>query len=144
MGIILGIMASLIFLLYSIYFVKIIKGEPQDLELEVIRSMADWIIVKGAATKTYLWAMFGGSLLAEAIYFYLVLVLIPNPTLRIMTAIFIPVEIFHLTRLALNLNWFFRGKYLLSQVFNWRLERFSALLFFTHSFLVLVIIFFFS
>jgi hypothetical protein len=144
MGLVLGIMASLIFLLYSIYFIKIIKGEPQDLELEVIRSLADWIIVKRAATKTYLWAMLGGSLLAEALYFYLVLVLIPNPTLRILTGIFIPVEIFHLTRLALSLNWFFTGKYLLSQIFNWRLERFSALLFFTHSFLVLVIMFFFQ
>lgn len=144
MGVILGIMAGLIVLLYSAYFIKIIKGNPQGFELEILRSLADWIISKGASTKTYIWAMFSVSLLGEAIYFYLTLSLIQNPVMRILTILIITLEIYHLTRIAVSLNRFFTGKYLLSQIFNWWLERTSAALFFTHSLLVLAVLLYFQ
>ena len=143
MQVMLGIMAVIIFLLYSIYFIKIIKGSHQGFELEILRSLADWIIVKGASTKTYIWAMFGGSLLGELLYFYLTLVCIQNPVIIILTAIIILIEIYHFILIAVGLKRFFTGKYLLSQIFNWRVERASAILLFTHSLLVLIVLSFY-
>lgn len=139
MQVMLGIMAVIIFLLYSIYFYKIIVGNPQDLEVEILRSLADWIIVKGISSKNYIWIMFFASLLGEILYFCLTLAYIPNPVMRILTVLLIFGEIYHLTGLAVSLNRFFHGKNLLSQIFNWRVERVSAALFFTHAFLVMVI-----
>jgi len=139
----LGFMAVIIILLYSFYFIRIIKGNPQGIELEILRGLADWIIFKGESSKTYIWAMFGGSLLGEVLYFYLTLVHIQNPVMIILTAILIIIEIVHLTRIALGFNRFFSGKYLLSQIFNWRVERASATMFFTHSFLVIIILYLF-
>ena len=142
MIVLLGIIASLIFLLYSLYCYQIIKGEPDKMDREIIGALADWIIVKGEAAKSYLWGMYAGSWLAEFLYFYLTLTLISNPTMRILTLMVILVEIYHLGRFGLNLHGFFTGKYLLREVFIWRLERLSALLFFTHSLLVLITLLF--
>lgn len=138
---VLGFIAVLIMLLYALYFIGIIKGNPQGIELEILRSLADWIISKGASSKTYIWAMFGGSVLVEMLYFYLAWVYLPNPVMRVFTAIFIITELVHLTRVGLGFKRFFTGKYLLSQIFNWRLERASATIFFTHSLLVIIILY---
>ncbi len=143
MTIVLGTMAGLIFLLYSFYFYKIIKEVPQAFELELIRSLANWIIATGAPSKAYLWAMFYTSVLLEALYFYLTVTLILNPVIYMLTILFIPLEIFHLIRLGLGLRRFFNGVSLLGQVFSWAIERISAVMFFTHSMLVLVSLMFF-
>lgn len=140
MVIMLGIMAGLIFLLYSVYFIHIIKGDAEHLERQMLKSLADWIIRKKAATRAYIWAMFAGSVLVEAVYFYLTLVWIQNPVMLSLTGLFILFEIYHLLGLGFNLAGFFRGQRLLSQIFNWGLERSSAILFFTHAFLVLAIL----
>jgi len=87
--------------------------------------------------------MFFLSLLGEALYFTLTLALIQNPFMEVFTGIFIGLETFHLIRLAVGFKYFFAGKYLLSQIFDWRVERASTLLFFTHSFLILVILTYF-
>lgn len=137
MTIVLGTMAGLIFLLYSYYFYKIIKEVPQAFELELVRSLANWIIVTGPPSRAYLWLMFYVSVLLEALYFYLTLTVISNPVIYMLTAMFIPLEVFHLTRLGLGLRRFFKGVSLLSQVFSWSMERISAVLFFTHALLVL-------
>lgn len=143
MQVMLGIIAFLIFLLYSIYFFNIMKGNTRGFELEILRSLADWIIVRGASTKQHLWVMFWLSLLGEILYIYLVWLYIPNPVMRTLTAILIFLEICHYIRIVIGLNRFFSGKYLLSQIFNWRMERASATLLFTHSFLVLMVLAFF-
>lgn len=143
MTIILGTMAGLIFLLYSFYFLKIIREVPRAFELELIRSLANWIIATGAPSKTYLWIMLLSSVGLESLYFYLTLTLIPNPVIYMLTLLFLPVEVFHLTLVGLGLRRFFNGNCLLSQVFSWPLERISAILFFTHSLLVMVSLAFF-
>ena len=143
MQVMLGIMAVIIFLLYSVYFIMIINGSHKGFELEILRSLAEWIIVKGSSTKTYIWAMFSGSLLAELFYFYLTLVRIQNPVIIILTVIIIVIEIYHFTLIAVGLKRFFTGRDLLSQIFNWRVERASTILLFTHSFLVLIILSFY-
>lgn len=144
MHVTLGIIALLIFLLYLIYFMSIMKGNPRGFEQEVLRSLADWIIVRGASTKQFIWVMFWLSLLAEAFYIYLALIYIPNLVIRILTAIIVFIEIYHFMRIAVGLNRFFSGKYLLSQIFNWQVERVSATALFTHSFLVLLVLAFFQ
>jgi hypothetical protein len=136
----LVILAVLIFILYSIYFIKIIKGSQQSFELEILRSLADWIIVKGASTKTYIWTIFWGDLLGELLYFILTLMRIQNPVIMSLTAFIIVIEIYHFFSIAVGLRRFFAGKYLLSQIFRWRVERTSAILLFTHSLLVLIIL----
>ena len=143
MGVILVILAGLICLLYTSYFVRIIKGEPQGFEVEMIKALAEWIITKGAASKSYIWAMFFLSLLGELIYFWLTITLIRNPVMISLTVLFIAIESYHLSRIAITLNRFFTGKALLSQIFNWQVERASAILFFTHSLLVMSILIFF-
>lgn len=140
----LWVMAGCIFLFYSVYFVRIIKGEPEVLELHIHASLAEWIIHTKAPAQLYMWAMFALSVLLEALYFYLTLVYIKNPVMRIFTGLFILFEINHLLGLWYNLRRFFRGQYLLSQIFHWGRERSSAVLFFTHAFLVLAIITAFS
>lgn len=144
MAAILGIMAGTIFLLYSVYFYKIIKEEPHSFELELLRSLANWMISAGARSKTYLWMILALSILLEIAYFYLTLAHIPNPVITLFTYIIILLELFHLSRMGVAFHRFFKGQYLLRQVFSWPLERFSAGLFFTHSLLVVVTLLFFS
>lgn len=140
----LGSVAGLIFLLYAFYFYRIIREEPHRFELELLRSLASWMMEVGVRSKSYLWSMLAVSVLVEILYFYLTLVLVPNPIITMFTVMFIPLEIFHLLRLGLSFQRFFAGHYLLSQVFSWPLERLSAGLFFTHSLLVLATLLFFS
>lgn len=122
-------MAGCIFLLYSVYFVRIIRGEPEVLELHIHASLAEWIIHTKAPAQLYMWGMYALSLLLEVLYFYLTLVYIKNPAMRIFTGFFILFEINHLLGLGYNLRRFFRGQYLLSQIFHWGRERSSAVLF---------------
>lgn len=135
---VLGIMAGIIFVVYSLYFVRIIKGEPQVFELELLKSLAAWMIERGRASKTQLWLMYFLSLLLEIIYFILSFYLLTNPVLRLVTAAFVGVEVYHMSMIAVYFRRFFAGKTMISQLFNWPLERISATFFFTHSFLVLV------
>ena len=74
----------------------------------------------------------------ELLYFVLVFAVIKNLALLIFTGLFVMIEIYHLTSFGLSLARFFRGDIKLKYLFNWRLERFSALIFYTHSLLVLV------
>lgn len=141
---ILGTMAGTIFLLYSFYFYRIIREEPHAFELELLRSLANWIIATGARSKNYLWSMLVASALVEILYFYLTLVQVSNPIIHMLTIMIIPLEVFHLFRLGLSFHRFFSGKYLLSQVFSWPLERMSAGMFFTHSLLVVATLLFFG
>ncbi|PKM76258.1 MAG: hypothetical protein CVU90_13515 [Firmicutes bacterium HGW-Firmicutes-15] len=143
MGVILVVLAGIICLVYTSYFIRIMRGDPQGFEVQMIKALAEWIITKGAVSKRYIWAMFFLSLLVEMLYFWLTIVLINNPVMIALTALFIAVESYHLIRIAVSLNRFFIGKALLSHIFNWRVERASAIFFFTHSFLVLAILIFF-
>lgn len=133
-------MAGLILLLYSVYFIRIITGNPEDLEIQMLRSLADWIISTKAPARFYIWAMYAMSVIVEALYFYLTLVYIRNPVMFILTGLLILFEINHLLGIGYNLKRFFSGRYLLSQIFHWGRERSSAVLFFTHAFLVLTLL----
>ena len=138
MEITLGFLALSIFLLYSVYFIKIIKGNPESFELDLLNSLANWMIEKGAKSQVRIWMMLLLSLLLEASYFLLVILIVANPVMLGFTVLFATFELLHLLVLGLAFKRFFQGQKVLKEVFNWKMERSSALLFFTYSLLVLI------
>ncbi|MDD2510059.1 MAG: hypothetical protein PHG94_02890 [Syntrophomonas sp.] len=133
----LGFLALSIFLLYSIYFIKIIKGNPESFELELLNSLANWMIEMGSKSQVRIGLMLIFSLLLEASYFLLVILIVANPVILGFTVLFAAFELVHLLVLGLAFKRFFQGQRVLKEVFNWKMERSSALLFFTYSLLVL-------
>ena len=134
----LGIFAGSILFFYSFYFVRIIRGNPESFEGELLQALANWMVQKGSKVRGHLWMMLLLSFSLELLYFVLVFAVIKNLALLIFTGLFVMIEIYHLTSFGLSLTRFFRGDTKLKHLFNWRLERFSALIFYTHSLLVLV------
>ncbi|MEN6462626.1 MAG: hypothetical protein ABFC94_14820 [Syntrophomonas sp.] len=143
MVIALATIAVSIFLVYSIYFGKIIKGSPQTFELELLKALADWMINRGSSSKNQLWVMLLVTVVFEAGYFLLVFTLINNMVMQFLSGFVAGAEIFHLVVAAINFHRFFQGKIVLKDIFNWYIERISAVLLFTHSLLVLAVIIFF-
>lgn len=138
MTVTLGIFAALIFIVYSFYFARIIKGNPRDFEIELLEAMAEWMVKRGEASQPQIWILLFVSAVMEALYFILVFALINNLVLLIITAFFAGLEVIHILMVSNSFKKFFKGEILLKEIFNWRMERFSAMFFFTHSFLVLI------
>jgi hypothetical protein len=134
----LGIFAGSLLFFYSFYFVRIIRGNPESFEGELLQALANWVVQKGSKIQGQLWMMLLLSFCLELLYFVLVFAVIKNIALLIFTGVFVLVEIYHLTSFGVSLTRFFRGEIKLKHLFNWRIERVSALIFFTHSLLVLV------
>lgn len=143
MGIGLAIFAGILFILYFFYFFHIIRGEPQGFELELIKTLAEWMINRGKASRWQLWLLYLASALLEGLYFALVFALMANPVIRSFSIFFVSFEAMHLALVGINLARFFGGRIPLKKLFTWPVERTSAVLFFTHSMLVLINIFFF-
>jgi len=68
----------------------------------------------------------------------LVILIVANPVMLGFTVLFAAFELLHLLVLGLAFKRFFQGQKVLKEVFNWKMERSSALLFFTYSLLVLI------
>lgn len=134
----LGIYAGVIFALYSIYFSKIIKGKPEEFELEMLQALANWMIATGVKSQSQIWFMLISSLILEATYFVLVLTLVSNPFILYFTWLFIGIETVHIAILFMAFYRFFHTRLLLKDIFKWRLERVSAQFFFTHSLLLII------
>lgn len=143
MILLLGVLAGIIFLTYSYYFYKIIVGKPEEFEYELLKSLATWMVSNGAKSKPQLWLLFFLSVILELVYFLLVFATIDQPVLIIITSFFVGVEVIHLLTVGKALSKFFSGKAMLKDIFNWKVERISAMLFFTHSLLVLISLIFF-
>jgi len=138
MVLVLQIMALLLLFMYFVYFMRILKGDSQSLELLIIKSLAEWMIKNGPSSRLKLWILMGLSIVLEVAYFYLALVVIVNPALEVLTSFFAGVEFYHMFTMVLRFRMFFRGRLMISQVFDWRIERISAVFFFTHALLVLI------
>ncbi len=144
MTIAFSVMATCIILISSTYFLYILKSQPQAMELEIMKSLANWMVHRGPASKGVLWAMWFLSAVVELIYFLLAFQILGNPVMLYFTAAFAGTEIYHLIKLGISFNRFFSGKTKISQIFIWPAERLSATLFFTHGLLALISIVFFS
>ena len=143
MTVALGLTAAVLFLLYSWYFIRIIKGKPQSFELEIMKALAQWMVQKGAASKGQMWLMYWLSLFIEVVYLGMAYLTLSNPFMHYFTVMVIAMEAGHLIWLGTSFRRFFAGKTLISQLFNWRLERMSALTLFSYSLLLLVTLVFF-
>ncbi len=143
MNLLLGVLAGIIFLTFSPYFYKIMLWKPDEFEEELLKSLASWMVSKGSKSRPQLWTLYFLSIILEATYFILVFTIIKHPVLIVISCFFAGVEFVHLSIVARSLYRFFAGKVILREIFNWRVERISALLFFTHSFLVIVCLFFY-
>ncbi|HWQ75374.1 MAG TPA: hypothetical protein VN441_08675 [Syntrophomonas sp.] len=140
---VLGFTAAVLFLLYFWYFIRIIKGRPQAFELELLKSLARWMVSKGPAAKSGMWLMYWSSFLIEAAYLGMAYLTVTNPFMHYFTLAIIALEAYHLTWLGLNFRRFFAGRIPVSQLFNWRMERMSALTLFSYSLLLLATLAFF-
>lgn len=137
MEVALGIVAGCILALYSVYFIRIIKGSPRAFEAELLRAFAAWAITRGTAIRGQIRWMIILSIALEVIYFWMVFTVIANPAMLIFTSFLIGVEVIHFGIVTHNFRQFFQGKIMIKQIFNWRMERTSAVLFFTHCLLAL-------
>jgi hypothetical protein len=79
----------------------------------------------------------------EAGYFFLVFYLINNIVIQYLSCFVAGTEIFHLIAAIINFYRFFQGRIVLKDIFNWHIERISAILLFTHALLVLSVLIFF-
>lgn len=140
---ILGIFAGVLFLLYAVYFLQIVRGKPEQFELELMKALASWMVARGVQAKAQMWLMLAISALLEFTYFILVFVVVQNKFMILFTSFFAGYELLHLLIVSLGLSRFFKGQLKLKDIFRWKAERFSAILFYTHSMLVLVTILFF-
>lgn len=138
----LEIFAFIILSMYGVYFWHIMKNNTLAFEMGIIKSLAAWIINTGPAIKTKIWLLIFVSFCLEAFYFTIAFLTIRNPIYQLMTLFFVGAELFHLGQLSNSMRSFFKGQKMISQVFNWHVERISALLFFTHSLLTLLVLFF--
>ncbi|HZK43715.1 MAG TPA: hypothetical protein VFC73_05435 [Syntrophomonadaceae bacterium] len=143
MKVLLGVLAGMIFISYSYYFFKTMIGKPEEFEYELLKTLAAWMVEKGSKSRQQLWMLFFLSLILEIFYFALVFINIEQPVLLIITCLFAGFEAFHLFIIGRALNKFFSGAAMLKDIFNWKIERTSALIFFTHSLLVLVCLIFY-
>lgn len=137
MKIILGIIAGIIFLAYSIYFYKIIIGKPGDFEISLLQALESWIMEKGSTAQSQMWFLLVASAAVEIIYFTITLILLTHPLMRFLTAFLVGEELYHLVIVGIRFKQFFQQQIEISSVFNWLIERLSAVMYFTHSFLVL-------
>ena len=143
MTIVLGIFAGIIFIGYSLYFVQIIKGNQQVFEQQLLEALAGWMISAGAKARRQIWILIILSVILEIAYFVLTLLVVENLLIIAFTGAFVMLETLHIYSIINNFNKFFAGTIELKELFEWRVERISAMVFFTHSFLVLSCIIFF-
>jgi len=142
MTVTLAVIAGIIFAVYSVYFIKIISGDPGEFEKELLEALADWT-QNSKGKRSQIGFIFFISLITELFYFLMVFLVINNPVIVVFTVLFAGVELFHISRVGITFYKFLKGLIELVDIFNWRLERISAMLFFTHSLLVLLSIFLF-
>ena len=140
---ILGVFAGVLFLLYAVYFLQIVRGKPEEFELELMKALASWMVAKGVKAKGQMWIMLAVSALLELTYFIMVFEVLENNFMILFTGFFAGYELLHLFLVSVGLSRFFKGQLKLKDIFKWKAERFSAILFYTHSMLVLVTLLFF-
>ncbi|MGI6412616.1 MAG: hypothetical protein ACOXZ5_02960 [Syntrophomonadaceae bacterium] len=143
MSFLLGAFAAIILILYSWYFIKIITGTSRDFETELLKTFTTWIIDNRENSQRDCWIMVAITIFFEVVYFSLVVFIIDNPVMLVFTGGLAGFELIHIFRVGIGLSRFFKGDSKVKHIFNWKIERTSAVLFFTHALLVLIDLAFF-
>lgn len=142
--ILLAVYAGIIMSVYFVYVVKILSGKALPFEMSLLEYFVHWLIANGLDSRWKCWSMLVFSFLIEITYLIMVLWLINNPAILFLTIFLITFEVLHVCNGSLALRGFFKSQRQLKNLFNWRLERSSALFFFTHTLLVLAYLFYFQ
>lgn len=140
----LAVFAGLLMVIYFIYFFNILKGAPQAFEMQMLKALAQWMITQGPSSRRLIWIYYLLAMIFEFIYFAMVFYLLSNPVIRMFSMFVVSFEILHVLLVGFNLSKFFGGQIPLKALLRWPVERASAMLFFTHTFLVLINIFFYQ
>lgn len=143
MALSLGLLALALFLTYSLYFYHILRGQAAVFERDLLKAFAAWMVERGPTVKRLIWGMIIFSAGIELGYFVMVFAVINNQAMQYITAFFAGLECFHALLTVVNFRQFFAGKSKMGHLFNWRMERISAVFFFTHTLLVLVVLIYF-
>ena len=106
MTILLGLMASSILIVYSSYYIKIIRGYPQEFELELLDALQNWL---EGRKPGHLWMLLWASALIEVLYFSLVFLVLSNPVILVITGLIIIMEIWHLAVVFAKFRAFLTG-----------------------------------
>ncbi len=139
MRILLGLLAAFILMVYSVYFVRIIRGNPEEFEVDLSHALQNWL---QAGKPKSLWVLMLFSILFEALYFALVFLFVVNPVTLILTLAIVLVEIWHMFKVFMAFKGFFAGRIANTEIFDWKIERISAMGLFSHSLIVLLTLFF--
>ena len=139
----LAAFAGLLMVVYSIYFFNVLKGAPRAFEMQMLKALAHWMIARGPSSRRLVWLYYLLTIILEFVYFGMVFYLLSNPVIRIFSMFVVSFEILHVLLVGYNLSRFFGGHIPLKSLLKWPVERASAMLFFTHTFLVLINIVFY-
>jgi len=142
--ILLAVYAGTIMLLYSVYVANILIGKASRFELSLMDYYLQWVVANGQNSRGKMWLMILCSFFIEFAYLFLALYLIDNSTLIFLSIFLLTFELLHAGSVVLAFRQFFKNERPFKNLFNWRLERTSALFLFTHTLLVLSNIFFFQ
>ncbi len=140
----LAAFAGFLMLVYFVYFINVIKGAPQVFEMQLLKTLAQWMISRGPSSRRLIWFYYLLTLVMEFAYFAMVFYLLDNPVIRVFSMFMVSFEILHVLLVGYNLSRFFGGHIPLKNLLRWPVERASAMLFFTHTFLVLINIIFYQ
>lgn len=138
-----GILAGIIFLIYGSYVGRILKGNPNVLETEVNNMLAEWIQEDQKRFTRQLPLLLGFGFILEAGYLIMAFMVLHNPVMTLLTLVLAAEESVNMGMVIYAFYKFSRQKLDTEKIFNWNMERVSAVFFFTHSFLALVSIFFY-
>ncbi len=138
-----GILAGIIFLIYGSYVGRILKGNPQVLETEVNNMLSEWIQEDQKRFARQLLLLLGFGFILEAGYLILAFMVLHNPVMTLLTLVLAAEESLNIGMVIYAFYKYFRQKIDAEKIFNWKMERISAVFFFTHSFLALVSLFFY-
>lgn len=137
-----GILAGVIFFIYGSYVGRILKGNPHVIETEVNNMLLEWIREDQKKFTRQLPVLLGLGFILEAGYLILAFMVLHNPVMILLTLLLGAEEGLNVVMVTHAFYRFCRNKLDAGKIFNWKLERVSAVFFFTHSFLSLVSIFF--
>ncbi|MDR1616288.1 MAG: hypothetical protein LBR98_04690 [Syntrophomonadaceae bacterium] len=130
--------AFFIIMAYFYYVAKILTGKAALLELMIMDYFLQWIITSNFRSKGKYCLYLAVSFSLEGIYLLLALFLIKNPGFMMFTIFLLSFEIVHLVASVHSVYEFFKNRRPFKKIFDFRIERCSALFLFTHA-LVLVL-----
>lgn len=140
MAILFIIIAFLILLVYSPYFLSILSSKAPAFEIRIQEELQAIVGQMSSDIWRNILTMLVGVLIMEALYFVFGWLLITHLVYRGFTLAFVSLELLHLSRTIYYLKPALEGRVPLEKLFVWKLERAVAMVFYTHAILGILLI----